>query len=84
MFLMDQFQRTSHGPEVKPGESYRRTHGKGVTETVTVLDLRNDPLGIPHVRFSIRFDRDASEASETAQRILSLRSFRDVYRERLA
>jgi hypothetical protein len=82
MSLIDAFSRKEQN-EVKPGDSYRRDHGKGLMETATVLDLRNDPLGIPHVRFRVRFERAASEHIETGLRMLALGAFRAVYRERL-
>ncbi|MBV9522709.1 MAG: hypothetical protein JO010_07950 [Alphaproteobacteria bacterium] len=80
MSLIDAFTRNRNQPEIKPGDSYRRAHGKGVTETATVVDLRTDPLGIPHVRFQVRFEREASEHIETATRILAVGAFRNVYR----
>jgi hypothetical protein len=48
-------------------------------ETATVVDLRTDTAGIPHVRFHVRFERDASEYIETATRILALGAFRNTY-----
>ena len=84
MSLMDAFTRQDKKPDIKPGECYRRSHGLGLMETATVLDLRNDPLGIPHVRFCVRFERQTSEHSETTLRILALGAFRSAYRERLA
>jgi hypothetical protein len=83
MSLMDAFHRRDNTPDIKPGDCYSRMHGLGLKETATVLDLRNDPLGIPHVRFSVRFERRASEHSETTFRLLALGAFRTAYRERL-
>src|ERR1700737_4111801 len=83
MSLMDAFHRQDKTPEIKPGGSYSRNHGLGLKETATVLDLRNDPLGIPHVRFCVRFERQASAHIETIFRMLALGAFRSVYRERL-
>jgi hypothetical protein len=82
MSLMEAFGR-SRQVEVKPGECYRRAHG-GITETVTVLDLKTDPVGIPHVRFRVQFERTTSDHTETAFRMLALGAFRSVYRDRLA
>jgi hypothetical protein len=79
MSLIDAFSRHRHQPEIKPGDRYRRSHGKGMMETATVVDLRTDHLGIPHVRFHVRFEREASEHIETATRILALGAFRNVY-----
>ena len=79
MFLRHAFKSHGNQPEVKPGDCYRRSHGKGVMETATVVDLRTDTAGIPHVRFHVRFERDASEYIETATRILALGAFRNTY-----
>jgi hypothetical protein len=65
--------------EVKPGDRYQRPHGKGLMETATVLDLRTDTSGIPHVRFQVRFEREASEHIETGLRMLALAAFRSTY-----
>lgn len=70
-------------PEVKPGDSYRRPRGGRFTETATVLDLRTDPFGIPHVRFALAFDRPSVGRYEGGMRILALSSFIDVYCERI-
>jgi hypothetical protein len=79
MFLTDAFKRRGKSTEVKPGDCYSRPHGRGVVETATVLDVRSDPFGILHVRFQVRFERDASEHIETAQRMLALAAFRTAY-----
>ncbi len=79
MALMDAFHRQDKTPEIKPGDCYSRARGLGLKETATVLDLRNDSLGIPHVRFCVRFQRQASEPSETTFRVLALGAFRSVY-----
>jgi len=78
MFLTGAF-KSRKPADVKPGDLYRRPHGKGLVETATVLDLRTDQLGIPHVRFNVRFEREASEHIETAQRMLALGAFLTVY-----
>jgi hypothetical protein len=79
MFLKDVFSRRRKQTEIKPGDCYRRPHGKGLMETATVLELRTDTLGIPHVRFHVRFEREASEHIETALRMLALPAFRSAY-----
>jgi hypothetical protein len=70
--------------EVKPGECYCRQHNGHLKETVTVLDLRSDPLGIMHVRFMVAFQRPNAGSVAGGQRSLSLRSFTDVYRDRVS
>jgi hypothetical protein len=83
MSLIDAFHRQDKKTEIKPGDSYSRVLGLGLKETATVLDLRNDPVGIPHVRFRVRFERHASDHIETTFRMLAFGAFRSVYRERL-
>jgi len=70
-------------PAVKPGESYRRRYEGFAGETATVLELRRDLLGIPHVMFSLAVEGSDAEHDEEVSRILALDSFREVYRERV-
>jgi hypothetical protein len=84
MTIKNPLKRHQDSTGVKPGESYRRLLGNRVTETATVLDLRTDPLGIPHVRFRVRFERNATDTIETALRLLAVPAFQTVYRDRLA
>jgi hypothetical protein len=84
MTIKNAFNRRQHAAEVKPGEIYRRLLRNYVTETATVLDLRTDPVGIPHVRFRVRFERNATETIETALRLLAVPAFQAAYRDRLA
>jgi hypothetical protein len=77
------FLRRSVEADVKPGYSFRRDH-QNWTENVTVLELRTDPAGIPHVRYSVTMARRFSDRVEKAFKVLALDSFREVYRERVA
>ena len=70
--------------ELKPGDSYRRQHRHRFVETATVVDLRSDPVGIPHVRFVVKFERPDAGRVEGGSRILALRSFVSNYRERVS
>jgi len=76
--------RRSVPSEVKPGDSYRRRQGNHVAETATVLAIRPDLAGIPHVLFKLAFECSDSNCFEDGSRILSLNSFLDVYRERVS
>jgi hypothetical protein len=77
--------RSQRAPtEVKPGNSYRREHRHRVVETATVVALRSDPVGIPHVRFNLEFARPDAGRIEGGSRILALRSFVSAYRERVS
>jgi hypothetical protein len=71
--------------ELKPGNRYRRRLSSGgLAATATVLALRSDLAGIPHVHFSVTIDGSATCLSEGETRVLALASFLDAYRERLA
>jgi hypothetical protein len=69
--------------DITPGNRYRRQLGSGLAATATVLDLRSDLVGIPHVQFAITVDGSAVRLSEGDTRVLALRSFLDAYRERV-
>ena len=51
-----------------------------VFETLT---LCADPVGIPHVRYSVAFDHVESGRLEGGMRILALRAFCEAYSERV-
>ena len=70
-------------PEMQPGDQYCRAHGRRVLETVTVLDLRPDLLGIPHVHFSVAFERSDADALDGGPRTLALSRFVDEYRRHI-
>jgi hypothetical protein len=81
------FGRLSHrkqGDDIKPGNRYRRRLGKRLAATATVLELRSDLVGIPHVEFAITVDGSAARLSQGDTRVLAVRSFLDTYREPLA
>ena len=69
--------------EIKTGDRYRRQHRGRIFETATVLDLCNDLLGIPHVRFAVDFEQNGANPVHEGRRILALSSFIDTYRTRV-
>jgi len=77
------FHRRNDETEVRPGYSFRRDVGRW-SENVTVLELKDDPAGIPHVRYSVTIERHLSERAEKALKVLALDSFRTTYRDRVA
>jgi len=81
--LMSPLFRRSGKSDVQPGHSYRR-EACGLTEKATVLDLKTDPLGIPHVRFSVILERKFCDRVETGLKSLSLSTFIEAYPERVA
>src|SRR6516162_9572449 len=70
--------------DIRPGNRYRRRLGKCLAATATVLELRSDLVGIPHVQFTVTVDGSAARLSEGETRVLALQSFLDTYREPLA
>lgn len=73
----------SDSDEIKPGESYRRQGEMRVAEIATVLGLRHDLQGIPHVLFTIAFECSDSNWFEEGARTLALDSFLVAYPERV-
>lgn len=70
--------------DIQPGNRYCRRRRDNVTETATVLELRPDPFGIPHVRFTLAFEQPSLGCVSETLRVLALTSFIDAYRERIA
>ena len=80
------FARSSHrrqATDIRPGNRYRRQLGRCLAATATVLELRPDLVGIPHVQFAVTVDGSVARLSEGDTRVLALQSFLDTYRERL-
>lgn len=70
--------------DIKPGNRYRRRLGSCLAATATVLELRSDLVGIPHVQFAVTVDGSMARLSDGDTRVLALQSFLDTYREPLA
>ncbi len=70
--------------EPKPGDRYRRRLDRHLAATATVLGLRRDFAGIPHVHFAVTLSSPAAPQRERDTKILALRSFLDTDRERVA
>ena len=68
--------------EIKEGARYRRSAGGSVTETAEVIEIGQDKMGIPHVRFQLRVACGSTGAA-LEQRTLALDTFYSRYRERL-
>ncbi len=67
--------------DVKPGESFRRRQETQLVETATVLGLREDLLGIPHVQFKIAIECSDANCFEETSRILAVEAFLEAYPE---
>ncbi|HYB09871.1 MAG TPA: hypothetical protein VEJ16_09385 [Alphaproteobacteria bacterium] len=68
-------------PEISEGAAFRHPQPGAVTETARVLSLCSDPLGIPHVRFMVSYEKSERTILEDGPRILSLTAFASRYRE---
>ncbi|HVA14432.1 MAG TPA: hypothetical protein VNF99_14375 [Stellaceae bacterium] len=68
--------------DVKPGHRFFRRRRGNVTETATVVDLRSDIVGIPHVHFSLAFEEAAIGYIDGGNRVLALPSFVAIYQQR--
>jgi len=83
-FLFARLCRRIPVNEIRPGNRYRRQLGRYLAATATVLDLRSDLVGIPHVQFSLTVDGSVARLSEGDTRVLALQSFLETYHEPLA
>jgi hypothetical protein len=68
--------------DVKPGHRFFRQRRGNVTETATVVDLRNSLSGITHVHFSLAFEESAIGHIDGGNRVLALPSFVATYQQR--
>jgi hypothetical protein len=57
---------------VHPGQMVEKAH---------VLSVAPGPMGIPHVRFSVSFERARFLFFEDGPRVLALSSFTEFYKE---
>ncbi len=69
--------------DVKAGDRFCRRRRDKVLETASVMELRPDPLGIPHVHFRLTFEEPAIGRVEGGKRVLALNSFVEAYHQRL-
>jgi len=69
---------------MKPGDRYCRILAHQCLETATVLDLRRDLVGIPHVHFSVAYERSDADWLDGGPRTLALSRFVDEYRRRVS
>lgn len=67
--------------DIVEGSAYCRSHPDYVVETARVLAIRQDSLGIPHVRYMVSYQRRTQKVLEDGPRILSLAAFASHYCE---
>jgi hypothetical protein len=77
------FKRGASLEYITAGSTFRRTEPHMV-ETAEVLSVSSDSFGIPHVRYTVRFQRATRPPTTEGQRVLALKSFAERYTERCA
>ncbi len=78
------FKRDPDLDVICAGSVYRRVRRDNTVETATVLGVRDDSLGIPHVRYRVSIGRTDNHIFEEGPRVLSLSGFAEHYQQRLA
>jgi hypothetical protein len=66
---------------VREGAVFRRVHPDQMVEKARVLSVAPGPMGIPHVRFAVSFERARFAFFEDGPRVLALSSFAEFYQE---
>jgi hypothetical protein len=83
-FWFSRSERRAAQNDVQPGNRYRRPLSIHFSAIATVLELRPDLAGIPHVRFTVAVGRSSgAELDEEDTRVLALQSFLETYCERV-
>lgn len=82
--FLNLWARRARDIDVKPGCRYFRRRRDDVTELATVMDLKPDAFGIPHVRFALVFEKPSIGRVEAGLRMLALNAFVSAYRQRLS
>ena len=77
------FKRGEQLECVKTGSTFRCVHADRTVEEAEVISVYTDSFGIPHVRYSVSFQRPYRERFQEGPRILALRSFFDHFSERV-
>lgn len=75
------YKRGASLENITAGSTFRRTE-PNVVETAEVLSVTRDSYGIPHVRYTVRFQHATRAPTTEGQRVLALKSFAERYTER--
>ena len=77
------FRRSENELSVEPGSVFRRdSDDRNLVETASVLKVKADCFGIPHVHYNIVYQRP-HETIADGPRVLALETFRKRYRQRI-
>jgi hypothetical protein len=77
------FKRGEQLEYIKRGSQFRRVLTDRTVETAEVMSVHTDSLGIPHVRYKVDFLRPNRQRYVEGTRVLAVRSFFDLYQERV-
>lgn len=70
---------------IKAGSVFTRVRSDRTVETAKVIAVASDSFGIPHVRYELFFEKPNAVAGfSEGSRVLALKTFADMYRDRLA
>ena len=83
-FWFNRSARRAAESNVRPGNRYSRPLVANFGVIATVLELRPDLVGIPHVRFTVAVDRSSRAQLDEDTRVLALQSFLETYCERVS
>lgn len=73
------FRRHEDAEAIEPGRVFRRIAEEGMlSETASVLKVKPDARGIPHVHYTIQYERP-HERIVDGPRVLALSTFRKRY-----
>ncbi len=75
------FKRGPVKVAIRTGGVYRRIRANNAVETTTVLDIHDDPFGIPHVKYKVTIGRSDRSSFWDCKRVLALQSFSELYEE---
>jgi len=73
---------TSHLSPIEVGASYRRVGTGAFVEIAHVLEVAEDKMGIPHVRFQLQVARGAGRPT-VETRTLALEAFQSRFKDRI-
>ncbi len=78
------FKRGPDKVAIRTGGVYRRIRANNAIDTATVLDIQDDPFGIPHVRYKLTIGRSDRSLFWDCKRVLALQSFAELYDEMIS
>lgn len=70
--------------DLEPGAVFRKVRPDNLVEKATVLSVKKDTSGIPHVRFDVALESPTHlRLTDSEQRLLCLQAFTENFPERV-